>query len=121
MSVVHVRRHGALPSTYWYRRLLCDLCSASVKEFIPEILQYGSFILLEIYSNPMCIGTDSAILDLNKQVELVCRVVVMLLRIHHQQLTATMSARSVLTSLHAVLHSGVQVYFYLFSLFLNIL
>lgn len=94
-----------------YRRVLCDLCSASSKEFI----------LLEIYSNPMRKGADFAIPDLNTQVELVCRVVVMLLRIHHQQLTATMSARSVLTSLHAVLHSGVQVYFYLFTLFLNIL
>ncbi|KAG0623863.1 hypothetical protein M758_3G207300 [Ceratodon purpureus] len=42
------------------------------------------------------------------QVELVCRVVVMLIRIHHSQLTATSSARATLSSLHPVIHAGVQ-------------
>ena len=41
--------------------------------------------------------------------ELVCRVVVMLIRIHHSQLTATSSARATLSSLHPVIHAGVQV------------
>ncbi|XP_024364353.1 uncharacterized protein [Physcomitrium patens] len=42
------------------------------------------------------------------QVELACRVVVMLVRIHHSQLTATSSARATLTGLHPVIHGGVQ-------------
>ncbi|KAJ7550174.1 hypothetical protein O6H91_07G086600 [Diphasiastrum complanatum] len=42
------------------------------------------------------------------QVELVCRVVSLLLRIHHQQLITTVSARPVLTLLQGILHKGVQ-------------
>ncbi|KAG6555190.1 hypothetical protein Mapa_003229 [Marchantia paleacea] len=43
------------------------------------------------------------------QVELVCRVAVLLSQIHHQQLASTGAARPTLTSLHPVLKEGVQL------------
>ncbi|KAL3678206.1 hypothetical protein R1sor_021162 [Riccia sorocarpa] len=43
------------------------------------------------------------------QVELVCRVAVLLLQIHHQQLASTVAARPTLTSLHSALKEGVQL------------
>ncbi|MCO5568312.1 hypothetical protein L7F22_022011 [Adiantum nelumboides] len=42
------------------------------------------------------------------QVELVCRVAILLLQLHHSQLVATVSCRSVLTSLHEVFQDGVK-------------
>lgn len=42
------------------------------------------------------------------QVELVCRVAILLLRLHHSQLIATVSSRPVLSSLHQVLRAGVK-------------
>lgn len=42
------------------------------------------------------------------QVELVCRVAVLLLHLHHSQLVATVSSRPILTSLHEVLKDGVK-------------
>ncbi|KAI5079782.1 hypothetical protein GOP47_0005261 [Adiantum capillus-veneris] len=42
------------------------------------------------------------------QVELVCRVAILLLHLHHSQMVATVSCRSILTSLHEVLQRGVK-------------
>ena len=49
------------------------------------------------------------------QVELVCRVCLVLLQTHHNQLTTTPAARSVLTELKDILYSRVKVSFDLFA------
>lgn len=45
------------------------------------------------------------------QAELICRVAVLLLQLHHSQLVATVSSRPILTSLHEVFQDGVKVGF----------
>jgi hypothetical protein len=49
------------------------------------------------------------------QVELVCRVCLVLLQTHHNQLTTTPAARSLLTELKDILYSRVKVGFDLFA------
>ena len=49
------------------------------------------------------------------QVELACRVAVLLVRLHHSQLIATAAARPIMIKLQGLLRSSIQVIYLLRS------
>ena len=59
------------------------------------------------HTNAYCSGIDAIFIAM--QVELICRLAIVLLHTHYHQLISTLSARSILSELKDALHSIVKV------------
>lgn len=89
---------GLTPSAY-ILRVLCNVRSSDLEQ---------ALLALPFTDGLKLMGYLKEWVTENSQVELVCRVAILLLHLHHSQLVATVSSRPVLMSLYEVLQDGVK-------------
>lgn len=89
---------GLTPSAY-VLRALCNVRASDLEQALLALPFTDALKLMAYLKEWMVEGS---------QAELVCRVSVLLLQLHHSQLVATVSSRPILTSLHEVFQDGVK-------------
>ncbi|KAH7428708.1 hypothetical protein KP509_09G013500 [Ceratopteris richardii] len=89
---------GLTPSAYVLRSL-SNVCASDLEQALLALPFTDALKLMTYLKEWMIEGS---------QTELICRVAVLILHLHHPQLVATLSSRPVLTSLYEVLKVGVK-------------